>query len=58
MKKLLIALILFLTVLSSYSQTQNTYPTIPVKPKGNYFLHTGFSFDAVLDTAIFSQGIG
>ncbi|MDR2192563.1 MAG: TrbI/VirB10 family protein [Endomicrobium sp.] len=33
---------------------ENVYPTKIIPVKTNYFLHTGFSFEAVLKTAIFS----
>ncbi|MDR3113083.1 MAG: TrbI/VirB10 family protein [Endomicrobium sp.] len=56
MKKFFAVLIsIVLTSSFSFADVEvDKYPTKPAPVKGNYFLHTGFVFDAVLDTAIFS----
>jgi type IV secretory pathway VirB10-like protein len=56
MKRLLAAFIVLTSVVSfAFTDVDvNDYPTKPQLVKGNFFLHTGFVFDAVLDTAIFS----
>ena len=55
MKKLLIStFLLLLTTLTTYSSEQWTGLTKPVITENKYFLHSGFVFDAVLKTAIFS----
>jgi type IV secretory pathway VirB10-like protein len=53
MKKILILIFIFSFASFTYAK-DGSYPTKEKIPAGDYFLHTGFTFDAVLDTAILS----
>ena len=53
MKRYLFIPLLFIA-LSTSAQEPFTGPTHKVQSQNKYFMHTGFTFDAVLKTAIFS----
>ena len=56
MRKLVLAVFTLLCIHNLIiAEQQQSYPTKPtINKECNYFLHTGFMFDAVLKTAIFS----
>jgi hypothetical protein len=51
---LIVLCVFFSSIGNAQNEPEKMYPTRPIIPNGNYFLHTGFTFDAVLETGIFS----